>query len=123
MLLSSREEIEEDFGALHTVSRIVGHSFDVLTTPERLALLERLEHETRRLRAPGHELINQIAEQSHSTELGGKLSAALARTDLGQARHRRDVAVERLADHHTKRLASAGQRIVLYAQHRGTADR
>jgi hypothetical protein len=50
----------------------------VLTTPERLALLERLEHETRRLRAPGHELINQIAEQSDSTELGGKLSAALA---------------------------------------------
>ncbi len=42
MLSSSREEIEEDFGALHTVvSRVVGHSFDVLTTPERLALLSR----------------------------------------------------------------------------------
>jgi hypothetical protein len=79
MLSSSREEIEEDVGALHTVvSRVVGHSFDVLTTPERLALLERLEHETRRLAVPRHELINQIAEQSDSTELGGKLPHALA---------------------------------------------
>jgi len=55
----SREEIQEDFDVLGTaVSRVVGHAFDALTTPERLALLERLERETRRLRAPGHELIN-----------------------------------------------------------------
>jgi hypothetical protein len=46
------------------VSRLVGHSYDALTTPERLILLERLEQETRRLRAPGHELINQLAEQA-----------------------------------------------------------
>ncbi len=79
MLSSSRQEIEADFDALHTVvSRIVGHSFDVLTTPERMTLLERLEHETRRLRVPGHELINQVAEQASSTELGGTLPAALA---------------------------------------------
>jgi hypothetical protein len=37
MRLSSREEIQEDFRALRAVvSRVVGHSFDVLTTPERL---------------------------------------------------------------------------------------
>jgi Domain of unknown function (DUF222) len=91
-LSSSREEIQEDFYALRTVvSRVVGHSFDVLTTPERLALLEQLEHETRRLRVPGHELINQIAEQSNSTELGGKLSHALAdrlRITRGEASRR-----------------------------------
>ncbi len=76
---SSREEIQEDFDALRAaVSRVIGDSFDVLTTPERLALLERLEHETRRLRVPGHALINQLAEQSDSTELGGKLSHVLA---------------------------------------------
>jgi hypothetical protein len=76
---SSREEIVEDFDALRTVMyRIVGHSFDALTTPERLALLERLEQETRRMRVPGHELINQIAEQSTPEELGGKVSDALA---------------------------------------------
>jgi len=40
MLSSSREEIQEDFDALHTVvSRVVGHSFDVLTAPERPVLL------------------------------------------------------------------------------------
>ncbi len=92
MCSGSREEIQEDFDALRTVvSRVVGHSFDVLTTPERLALLEQLEHETRRLRVPGHELINQIAEQSDSTELGGKLSHALAdrlRITRGEASRR-----------------------------------
>jgi Domain of unknown function (DUF222) len=60
------------------VSRILGHSYDALTTPERLNLLERLERETRRLRAPGHELINQLAEQAGPEELGGRLSHALA---------------------------------------------
>nr|BBX76411.1 hypothetical protein MFLOJ_01980 [Mycobacterium florentinum] len=79
MSSSSREEIQADFDALRgAVSRVVGHSFDALTTPERLALLGRLEHETRRLRVPGHELINQIAEQAAPEELGGKASHALA---------------------------------------------
>lgn len=79
MSSSSREEIQADFDALRSaVSRVVGHTFDVLTTPERLALLERLEHETRRLRVPGQELINQLGEQSDSGELGGTLTAALA---------------------------------------------
>lgn len=79
MSSSSREEIQEDFDALRSaVSRVVGHSYDVLTTPERLALLERLELEGRRLRVPGHELINQLAEQAPAEELGGKLPYALA---------------------------------------------
>ncbi len=79
MSSSSREEIQEDVDALRcAVSRVLGHSFEVLTTPERLALLEGLEHEVRRLRVPGHELINQIAEQSDSNELGGTLAATLA---------------------------------------------
>ena len=79
MLSSSREEIQRDFQALRAVvSRVVGHSFDVLTTPERLALLEQLEHETRRLRVPGHALINQLAEQAPPEELGGKLPHVLA---------------------------------------------
>src|ERR1700745_2423690 len=64
---------------------------DALTTPERLNLLERLERETRRLRAPGHELINQLAEQAGPDELGGRLSHALAdrlRITRGEARRR-----------------------------------
>ena len=43
-----------------------------------LALLERLERETRRLCAPGHELINQLAEQAGRKELGGLLPHVLA---------------------------------------------
>jgi Domain of unknown function (DUF222) len=94
MLSSSREEIQLDFQALRAVvSRVVGHSFDVLTTPERLALLERLEHESRRLRVPGHRLINQLAEQAPPEELGGKLSDALAdRLRITRAEARRRVA-------------------------------
>ena len=53
-------------------------SFDVLTTPERLRALERLERVARRLRAPGHALINQLAEQANQEELGGTLRDALA---------------------------------------------
>jgi hypothetical protein len=95
MLSSSREEIQQDFQALRAVvSRVVGHSFDVLTTPERLALLEQLEHESRRLRVPGHALINQIAEESNATELGGKLPHVLA----GRLRIARGEANRRIAE-------------------------
>ncbi|OMC42816.1 HNH endonuclease signature motif containing protein [Mycobacterium sp. IS-1264] len=89
---SSREEIEADYAALREVmSRIVAHRYDALTTPERLTLLEQLERETRRLRVPGHELINQLAEQAPLEELGGTLAAALAgrlRITRGDARRR-----------------------------------
>jgi Domain of unknown function (DUF222) len=90
--ISSREEIQADFGALTAaVSRVMGHSYDAVTTPERLALLEHLERETRRLRVPGHELINQLAEQAGPEELGGPLPHALAdrlRINRGEARRR-----------------------------------
>src|ERR1700722_13482928 len=79
MRSDSRKEVEEGFATLHeAVSRVVGHSYDALTTPERLVLLEKLEHEARRLVVPRHELINQIAEQGTPEELGGKLSHVLA---------------------------------------------
>ncbi|OBI80633.1 HNH endonuclease signature motif containing protein, partial [Mycobacterium sp. 1245805.9] len=51
---------------------------DVLTTPERLAALEQLERAARRLRAPQHELINQLDAQATPAELGGNLCCALA---------------------------------------------
>ncbi len=76
---SDREEIEADFAALHAaVSRILEHSFDALTTPDRLTYLQRLERETRRLPVPGHVLINQLAEQAGREELGARLPDALA---------------------------------------------
>uniref|UniRef100_UPI0031CE1C02 HNH endonuclease signature motif containing protein n=1 Tax=Mycobacterium sp. TaxID=1785 RepID=UPI0031CE1C02 len=58
--------------------RAVDLTFDVLTTPERLAVLERFEGFRRQQPAIEHALINQLAAQAKATELGGKLPAALA---------------------------------------------
>jgi len=50
---SSREQIVEVFDALDADADRLGElTFDVLTTPERLRALERLERLARRLRAP-----------------------------------------------------------------------
>ncbi len=38
-------------------------TFDVLTTPERLRMLERLERGVRRQRTPQHVLINQLTHK------------------------------------------------------------
>jgi hypothetical protein len=79
MCCSDRDEILEDFATLRAaVSRILGHSYEALTTPERLNLLEALEFEKRRLPVVEHQLINQTAEQSNAEELGGTLSHVVA---------------------------------------------
>ncbi len=76
---SSRDEIVEAFGALDAeLDRLCALTFDVLTTPERLRALERLECMARRLRAPQHPLINQLGAQASAEELGGTLRCALA---------------------------------------------
>ncbi|MGB9308498.1 MAG: hypothetical protein WCB92_33870, partial [Mycobacterium sp.] len=62
---SSREEIVEVFDVVGAgLDRLCDLTFDVLTTPERLRALERLERMARQLRAPQHELINQIDAQA-----------------------------------------------------------
>jgi hypothetical protein len=79
MRSSSREEVVEVFDALEAgFKRALDLSFDVLTTPERLALLQSCEEIRRLLPAVEHPLINQLAEQADPTELGGKLAPALA---------------------------------------------
>jgi Domain of unknown function (DUF222) len=76
---SSREAIVEAFDALEAdFDRALELSFDPLTTPERLAMLQRCERFRRRLPAIEHPLINQVGQQADATELGGKLPAALA---------------------------------------------
>jgi uncharacterized protein DUF222 len=89
---SCREEIVARFDAFHdAVSGLLELSFDPLTTPECLALLERLEKESRRLPVPGHGLINQLGRQASQIELGGKLTHALAnrlRISRGEAARR-----------------------------------
>src|SRR3984885_2930613 len=79
MRSSSREEIVEVLDALRAAhKRARDLTFDVLTTPERLAVLENLEQMGRGQPAIEHALINQLAEQADPTELGGTLAAALA---------------------------------------------
>ncbi|MGC2653088.1 MAG: HNH endonuclease signature motif containing protein [Mycobacterium sp.] len=79
MAASSREEIVAAFDALRdAVSGLADLSFDALTTPERLGLLERLEHDCRRLPVVRHALINGVRHQASAAEIGGKLSHVLA---------------------------------------------
>src|SRR5271168_3295551 len=79
MRSSSREEIVEVFDALEAgYKRALDLTFDVLTTPERLSVLQRCEQLRRWQPAVEHALINQLAEQADPTELGGKLAPALA---------------------------------------------
>src|SRR6201995_5062686 len=76
---SSREEIVEVLDALEAdYRRALDLTFDALTTPERLAVLESLERFRRWQPAVEHPLITQLSEQADPTELGGKLAPALA---------------------------------------------
>ncbi len=79
MRSSSRDEVVEVFDALKAdFKRALDLSFDALTTPERLALLQCCETFRRQLPAIEHPLINQVGQQADETELGGKLPGALA---------------------------------------------
>jgi hypothetical protein len=79
MYSSCREDIVRRYQALRdAVSDVLEVHSDALTTSECLALLDRLETETRRLPVAGHALINKLARQASDTELGGKLPSALA---------------------------------------------
>jgi Domain of unknown function (DUF222) len=79
MRSSDRDEIVEVFDALKAdFARALALSFDVLTTPERMAMLQCCEELRRQLPAVEHPLINQIGAQANDTELGGRLPSALA---------------------------------------------
>ncbi|WP_428339682.1 HNH endonuclease signature motif containing protein [Mycobacterium sp.] len=79
MRASSREEIVEVLDALSAAhKRACDLTFDVLTTPERLGVLESLEQMRRGQPAIEHALLNQLAGQADPTEVGGKLAPALA---------------------------------------------
>ncbi|MDD4868847.1 MAG: DUF222 domain-containing protein, partial [Mycobacterium sp.] len=74
-----RQAITAAFDALDAaVDGALECGFESLTSPERLALLERVEKVRRRLPALEHPLINQLARQATPEELGGNLSQAIA---------------------------------------------
>jgi hypothetical protein len=91
---SSREEVVEVFDALDAVmDRAGGLSFDALTTPERLAVLERCERVRRRLPAVEHPVLNKLAREADPAELGGKVPWAIAdRLHISRGEARRRVA-------------------------------
>ncbi|MGA8329154.1 MAG: DUF222 domain-containing protein, partial [Mycobacterium sp.] len=79
MRSSSREEVVEVLDALEAdYKRALDLTFDVLTTPERLRVLERWEQMRRWQPAVEHVLINQLSQQAGPTELGGTLAPVLA---------------------------------------------
>src|SRR5947209_12389471 len=79
MRSSSREEVVEVLDALEAgYKRALDLTFDALTIPERLAVLERFEGFRRQQPAIEHPLINQLSEQACPSELGGTLAPALA---------------------------------------------
>ncbi|OBG67912.1 HNH endonuclease signature motif containing protein [Mycobacterium sp. E735] len=125
---ASREEIVDAIDALDgDADRLCAMSFDVLTTPERLRALERVESVARRLRTPQHALINQLDAQASPEEVGGSLRMGLAdrlritkaeaarriaeAADLGE---RRGLTGERLAPKLT--ATAAGQRAGLIGE-------
>ncbi len=78
MRSSSREEIVEGFDALKAgVKHLLDLTFDVLTTPERLNMLQNCEQIRRVLSAVEHPLINQLGGEDPAV-LGGKLAPVLA---------------------------------------------
>ncbi|GLB86234.1 hypothetical protein SRL2020226_56570 [Mycobacterium kiyosense] len=78
MLANTRAEIVEVLDACDAaVERLCELSFDVLTTPERMAILERLETVARRLPVPQHQLLNQLGTATKE-ELGDTLRNTLA---------------------------------------------
>lgn len=79
MSLDTREGISEALDGYHTsLSRVLDIKSDVLTTPELLCCLEKLEVERRRQWAVEHALINQLRAQASEKELGGRLRMVLA---------------------------------------------
>src|ERR1700722_17123730 len=79
MRSSDHDEVVEVFDALEAgFKRALNLRCDALTTPERLAVLERCEQIRRWVPAVEHPVINQLSEQADQAELGGKLAPALA---------------------------------------------
>jgi hypothetical protein len=80
-------DVDAVFGALDAeVDRACALELDALNVQQQLAVLERCERLRRRIPAIEHPLINSLARQAPSQELGGTLSYALTeRTLIGRA--------------------------------------
>ncbi|OBH56851.1 hypothetical protein A5687_25555, partial [Mycobacterium mantenii] len=80
---SGAQEVDAVFDALDAdLDRACGLSLEALSPRQQLAVLERCEKLRRRLPALEHPLINSLARQAPSEELGGTLTHALTEATL-----------------------------------------
>ncbi|OBH48045.1 HNH endonuclease signature motif containing protein [Mycobacterium mantenii] len=78
-----REALSAAFDAIDAaLDDLVDYDCDALATREQLAMLERCEKVRRRLPAIEHPLINSLARQAPSEELGGTLAHAITESTL-----------------------------------------
>ncbi|WP_406814530.1 HNH endonuclease signature motif containing protein [Mycobacterium sp. M23085] len=78
-----REALSAAFDTIDAaLDELVGYDCDALAAREQLAVLERCETVRRRLPAVEHPLIDSLARQAPSAELGGTLTHALTEATL-----------------------------------------
>ncbi|WP_406815683.1 HNH endonuclease signature motif containing protein [Mycobacterium sp. M23085] len=78
-----REALSTAFDTIDAaLDDLVGYDCDALATREQLAVLERCEKVRRRLPAVEHPIINSLARQAPSQELGGTLTHAITEATL-----------------------------------------
>jgi hypothetical protein len=80
---SSQQDVDAVFDALDAdLDRACALSFDALNARQQLTILERCEKLRRRIPALEHPLINSLARQAPSEELGGTLTHAITESTL-----------------------------------------
>ncbi|OBI46073.1 13E12 repeat family protein, partial [Mycobacterium colombiense] len=79
----SAEDVDAVFDALDAAwDRACALNFDALNPQQQLAVLQRCEKQRRRIPALEHPLINSLARQAPSLELGGTVSHAISEATL-----------------------------------------
>ncbi|MGN6337399.1 DUF222 domain-containing protein, partial [Mycobacterium sp.] len=83
MSSSDQQDVEAVFDALDAAwDRACALNVDALNPQQQLAVLQRCEKQRRRIPAVEHPLINSLARQAPSEELGGTLVHAVAEATL-----------------------------------------
>ncbi|WP_142254694.1 DUF222 domain-containing protein, partial [Mycobacterium colombiense] len=81
--MSDQQDVEAVFDAVDAAwDRACALNFDALNPQQQLAALERCEKQRRRIPAVEHPLINSLARQAPSVELGGTVVHAIAEATL-----------------------------------------
>ncbi|RAV04860.1 hypothetical protein DQP57_23800, partial [Mycobacterium colombiense] len=81
--MTDQQDIDAVFDALDAAwDRVCALNVDALNPRQQLAVLERCEKQRRRIPAVEHPVINSLARQAPSVELGGTVVHAIAEATL-----------------------------------------